>query len=94
MCIRFDHPTKKYELVRGSPWKGSHDRSWNFHGSPWGAHRRGEDGEGEEGDGAQLGGEAGEGPMGRGRAAGGGCTMGLGLAAPLFAPTAYVLCCS
>jgi hypothetical protein len=21
---------------------GGHDRSWSFHGSPWGAHRRGE----------------------------------------------------
>jgi hypothetical protein len=42
MCIRFGHPTKKNELVRGSPWAGSHDWSWNFRGSPWGAHRRGE----------------------------------------------------
>jgi hypothetical protein len=29
MCILSDHPTKKNELVRGSPWKGSHDRSWS-----------------------------------------------------------------
>jgi hypothetical protein len=32
--------------------------------------------------------------MGRGRAAGGGCTIGLGPAAPRFSHAACVLCCS
>jgi hypothetical protein len=46
MCICFGHPMKKNKLVRGSPWEGSHGRSWSSmadHGE-----LAGEEGEGEE----------------------------------------------
>jgi hypothetical protein len=42
---------EKRACVRLSP-VGGHGRSWSFHGSPWGARRRGEGGGGrEEGEG-------------------------------------------
>jgi hypothetical protein len=67
MCIRFGHPTKKNELVWGSPWEAAMagvGASMGAHGELTG---EGKEGEGEGGEGGAPRGRS----MGRGRAAGG-----------------------
>jgi hypothetical protein len=66
MCIRFGHPTKKNEVVWGSPWETAMARLELMEGSHGELTGEGKEGEGEDGEGAQV-----WGAMGRGRAAGG-----------------------
>jgi hypothetical protein len=55
ICITFGDPTEKNKLVWGSPWEGSHDRSWSSMAGHGELAGEGKEGEGEERDGAQLG---------------------------------------
>jgi hypothetical protein len=77
MCIHFGHPMKKNELVWGSPWEGSHGRSWRSmadHGELAG-------GEGERGHSCGV-------AMEWGRAAGGGA-MGARPCCSVWPPVLY-----
>jgi hypothetical protein len=56
MCIRFEHPTKKNELVWGSPWEAAIARLDLMEGSHGELAREGKEGEGEEGEGTPWGG--------------------------------------
>jgi hypothetical protein len=53
MCIHFGHPTKKNELVSGSPWEVAMARLAPGR-QPWGTHRTGERGGRRRGGGAAL----------------------------------------
>jgi hypothetical protein len=46
ICICFSYPTKKNELVWGSPWDGSHDRSWSSMAGHGELAKEGKEGEG------------------------------------------------